>query len=417
MLLSAIAVKSYSQKDGDRIVAIVGNEAILESDLNNQLYLFTQKFKITEMTQGIVQEVLNQMINDKVIQAKAEQDSIYISDDEVRKQVDFRLQTLVQQFGSEKNIENTYGMTLTKIRSIIRVDIKKQMMIERMKQMKFGSGFSVSRAEVEIFFNEYKDSIPNIPETYELLQISKTPPLPDEAKKIAKDKAQIILDSLKSGKDFSELARRNSDDSGSAIQGGDLGKMKKGVLVKEFEDAAYLLEPGEVSNLIETIFGYHIIKLIEKSGDLIHTQHILVKFPHLESADFDAINLLKDIKSKSLNNEKKFKELAVEFSSDNNALLDSGYVGRVAINSLDSIQISSIKELNTGEITNPMRIGEQMEYTYSIYFLKAKFPEHKPELEGDFKELERMAIRIKEQKEVFKWIEELKKSIYVEVKI
>ena len=417
-ILLVLAPYLYSQQEGDRIIAIIGNEVILSSDLNYQLMLYARQNNITQLNDRVIQEVFKNMVTEKLILAKADQDSIYVSDEDVQKQLDYRIKSLVQQFGSEKNLEDAYGITVAKIKTILKDDIRKKMKVERMKQKKFGFGIIVTGTEVRDFYKQYKDSIPDVPETFELYEIMRIPTLSEEAKSMAHDKAEELLDSLKNGADFSELARKYSDDSASAVNGGGLGRVKKGVFVKPFEDAAFLLKPGEISGLVETEYGYHIIKVNEKIGDMIELQHILVRFPHLESADFDAINFLKDLKKKVQNGDETFQQLAFEYSQDQESAKDSGYIGRLNLNSLaDSSEANKIKNLNEGEISEPIRLGDSRDYSYNIFYVKEKVPEHKPTLETDYKLIENFAQNYKENKELAEWIDELKKSIYVEIKM
>lgn len=417
-IILMLASSLYSQAEGDRIIAVVGNEVILESDLNYQLMLYARQNNLTQLNDFIVQEVFQNMVTEKLILAKADQDSIFVSDEEVQKQLEYRIKTMAEQFGSEKNLEEAYGITIAKLKVLLKDDIKKKMKVERMKQKKFGYGLRVTRSEVLDFYNKYKDSIPAVPETFELYEIMRIPSLSEEAKKIAYDKIKLILDSLKDGADFSELARINSDDSASAVIGGDLGRVKKGVFVKEFEDAAFLLKPGEISDVVETQFGYHIIKVNEKTGDIIKLQHILIKFPHLESSDFEAINFLKDLKQKVLNNEASFKELAFKYSQDAESAKDSGYIGKLNLNSLaDTSEAGILKKLNVGEISDPIKLGDNVNYSYNIFFLKDKIPGHEAGLETDYQLIENYALNYKETKELNEWLEELKKSIYLDIKI
>lgn len=417
-ILLVLAPFIYSQQEGDRIIAIIGNEIILSSDLNYQLMLYARQNNISQVNDRIIQEVFRNMVTEKLILAKADQDSVYVSDEDVQKQLDYRIKSLIQQFGSEKNLEDAYGITVAKIKTILKDDIRKKMKVEKMKQKKFGFGIKVTRKEIQDFYKQYKDSIPDVPETYELYEIMRVPTLSEEAKSMARDKAEQLLDSLKNGADFSELARKYSDDSASAVNGGDLGRVKKGVFVKPFEDAAFLLKPGEISDVVETEYGYHIIKVNEKIGDMIELQHILVRFPHLESADFDAINFLKELKTKVQNGEATFQQLAYKYSQDQESAKDSGYIGILNLNSLaDSSEANKIKDLSEGQISDPIRLGDNRDYSYNIFYVKKRVPEHKPTLETDYKLIENYAQSYKENKELADWIDELKKSIYVEIKM
>lgn len=414
-MLSVCAV--YSQEEGDRIIAIIGNEVILESDLNYQLALFARQNSLTQFNEQIIQSVFQSMIAEKLMLAKADQDSITISEEDVQKNLDYRIKSLSEQFGSEKNLEEQYGVTIAKIKSMLKEDIRKKMKVEKLKQAKFGNSLKVTRNDVLDFYKNYKDSLPAVPETFELYQIVIFPKISDEEKAMARSRAQEILDSIKAGADFSAMAKKYSQDSASAVNGGDLGRMKKGIFVKEFEDAAFLLKAGEVSGLVETQFGYHIIKAYEKVGDIIKVQHILIKFPHLEKTDFEAINALKDIKSNILNKEGSFKWYALNKSEDVNSARDSGYIGKIPATNLDTNEIKILNSMNIGDISDPIRIGDNQDYSYTLFLLVDKIPAHKMSLETDYSILENYAQNFKEQKSLSEWLEELKKSIYVEIKI
>ncbi len=415
--LFILAFKANAQKEGDKILAIVGNEIILESDLNYQIMVYARQNNVSQLSDQLVQLVFQNMLTEKILLAKADQDSIEVSEDELQKQLDYRIQTLSQQFGSEKNLEEAYGLTVSKIKTILKDDIKKKMKVERLKQQKFGNMESIGKTEVLKFYDQFKDSIPAVPETFELYQIVRTPEVTDEAKRIARERAQQLLDSVKSGKDFSDMARKYSDDSASAVLGGDLGKSKKGSFVKEFEDAAYILKPGEISDVVETEFGYHIIKVIDKTGDIIHAQHILVKYPHLESADFEAINYLKDLRKKIENGEATFQQMAVKYSQEKQSATDSGYIGKMPETNLTPDELTAMKSLSTGGISDPVRVGDSHNYAYYMYLLKNQIPAHKITPENDYEMLEKYALNYKQQKEMSDWIEEIKKSIYVEIKV
>jgi peptidyl-prolyl cis-trans isomerase SurA len=412
-----VTFQVYSQGEGDKIIAIVGNEVVLQSDLNFQLYTFMNQNNLKEVTNDVVQQVLQSLITEKLMLAKAEQDSIYVTADEVNKQVEGRVRDMVSQFGSEKNVEEAYGMTIPKIKALLKDQTERNIKVSRVKQEKFGYGINVTKPEVIKFFGEYRDSLPQVPETYELFQIIRVPKITEDAKFIAKDKAEKILDSIKAGMDFGELAKKYSDDSLSAIQGGSLGKSKKGSFVKEFEDAAFLLKPGEVSGIVETEFGYHIIKLNDKTGDFITAQHILVKFPRLDAADFTEISYLKDLREKIKSGQVSFKDAAVLYSQDPKSAADSGYIGKVSINNLDQMEVLALKDLSKGDISDPVKVGDDRYYGYYMYLMYDKIPEHRATLETDYVIIEQYAQKYKEQKLLGEWLDELKKTIYLEIKL
>lgn len=410
--------KAYSQQipEEDKIIAIVGNNVITWSDLIYQMTLYAHQNHLTQLSQAIEQQVLMSMIADKLMLAKADQDSISAPDDEVQKQLNFRIKSLVDEYGSERNLEEVNNMTMPKIKEVLRENIKQSIKVDKLKQQKFGSGIKITRQQIVKFFDEKKDSLPPIPETFELYGISRSPGLTEEAKRLAYTKAKMILDSLKAGADFSEMAKKYSEDSAQAANGGYIGKVKKGSTVKEFEDAAFLLKPGEISDVVETILGYHIIKMIDKAGDEFEARQILVKFPKLESADFEAINYLKDLKEQALSGQKSFKLLALLYSQETKSAKDSGYVGKIPATSMDSSQVSVLRQLKPGDISDPIRIGDPQQYSYFIFYVKNIIPEHRPSLETDYTLIQNMAQNYEENKELSQWLDELRKTIYVDLK-
>jgi peptidyl-prolyl cis-trans isomerase SurA len=152
-IICSFTINVYSQEEGDRIIAIVGNEVILQSDLNFQLYNYMNQNNLHQISNDMVQQVFQNLLTDKLILAKAEQDSIYISQDEISKQVEGRLKELIAQFGSEKNLENVYGVTISRIKTLIAEQYERNAKINRVKQQKFGYGISVTIPEVTKFYN------------------------------------------------------------------------------------------------------------------------------------------------------------------------------------------------------------------------------------------------------------------------
>ncbi len=417
VLFILVFTNSYAQKEGDRIIAIIGNDIILESDLQYQVQLYMRQNQLNQLNPAVIYKIFQQMVNEKIIIAKAIQDSIVVTPEEVNKELDYRLKSLLEQFGSEERIEEIYGMSLGKIKLLLRDDLREKLLSEKMKRKKFPTGIKVTDNEVKEFYKEYKDSLPPSADEYEIAHIYVKRNVTDDEKRIAYEKAKLILDSVKNGVDFAELAKRHSDDVQTAKNGGDLGYARRGVFVKEFEEALFLLNnPGEISEIVETEFGYHIIKLTDKRGEQRKSSHILISYPKLESNDLQTINFLKDIKAKIVSGEMKFEEAAEKYSQETATKNKGGYLGFVSADRLDSNVISELNKLSPGEITDPIRIGESNNYGYEIIKLYSKMPSHKLTLDGDYERIKRYAEYFKEQKAIEEWIEELKKTIYVEIK-
>ncbi|MBU1299345.1 MAG: peptidylprolyl isomerase, partial [Bacteroidetes bacterium] len=299
----------------DRIVAIVDKEIIVESELNQQVDFFVSNNKVDPNTPGLKQQVLDVMINEKLILARAIEDTnVFVTEDEVTQQLDAILQQRIQQFGSERRLEELYGMPISKIKREFRDEMRKQILSQKMQQFKF-SGITVTRREVEEFFIEYADSLPPVPEEVELYHILKIPAKSLDVITAVKAKAQKVLDSLRMGGDFADFARRYSQDPGSAKVGGDLGFTRRGQFVKEFEEAAFALDEGKLSDLVESPFGIHIIQLTERRGEMINTRHILFKVETDSTSDLATILLLKSI-ADSIRSGGRFSDFAKRYSDD-----------------------------------------------------------------------------------------------------
>lgn len=407
----------FPQAEGDRVIAVAGNEIITESDFQYQVQLFARQNQLKEISPYIAQQIFQSMLTNKILLAKAQQDSIEVTEDEVSRELDNRLKAIIQQVGSEQRMEEVYGMSMAKIKAAIREDLQKNLMVEKLKRSKFQGAIRVSDKEVNDFYRNFKDSLPEVTEEFELAHIFLERKVSDPEKAEAKRIAELILDSIKSGMDFSELAKRNSQDPGSAPLGGDLGVAKKGTFVKEFEETVFSLKDGEVSDVVETEFGYHIIKLNEKQGDKVKCQHILIKFPKFESSDFETINFLNDLKIRIENKELTFEDAAKKYSMDTDTKDKGGYIGKIPAEQIDSLTLAELKNLTPVEISKPLRSGSDAVYGYELFELIKVYPPHKLSLKDDYSKIKRFAESYKENLEMEKWINEIRKYIYVDVKM
>src|SRR6267143_2519537 len=276
-LLWAPAVADSQPAVIDRIVAVVGKEPILLSDLNAQAEFYALNNHIDPNTPALKQQLLDAMVNEKLILAKALEDTtITVREDEVTSQLDALIAQRIQQVGSEKKLEELYGMPISRMKREVRDETRKQLLIQYLQEAKFGS-IQPSRREVEEFYKTFKDSLPTLPEHAEVYHILKIPRASEAAKASVKEKAARILDSIKAGGDFADFARRYSEDPATASSGGDLGSWRRGQFVKDFEEAVFSLKEKQISDIVETSRGFHIIQLLERHGELAHARHILFK--------------------------------------------------------------------------------------------------------------------------------------------
>ena len=409
----------YAQPgQGDRILAVVGDDIILESDFQYQLQLYARQNQLSEITPMIAQQVFQQILTDKIIYAKAVQDSIEISEDDINRELDFRIKSLIEQVGSTSQLEEIYGMSLGRIRLLLREELEKKLRADRLKRDKFRGGIKVSDKEVREFFEAYRDSLPASSNEYELSQIFITRKVSDTEKSLARQKALDILDSIRMGVSFEELATRHSEDPGSKVNGGFLGPAGKGVYVPAFEEALFSMSVGDVSEPVETEFGYHIIKLEDIQGDKRTARHILIGYPKLESSDIESISFLNDLKSRIERGDITFEEAAIEYSQATESKKDSGYVGFIPIESLDSAEMEAVVLLQNGGISDPVRVGSDQNYGYELLKVHKYVPEHELSLSDpdDYEKVKRFALYFKENKELEEWLNELKETIYVDIR-
>lgn len=406
-----------AQEAIDKIVAVVDNEIILQSELDFQTGIFASQRQLDPNTPGLKEQLLNSMIEEKLIYAQADLDSITVTEDDINQRIDYQINSFVQQYGSIANIEKIYGMSIDRIKRELRDEVRKSLMSQRLQEKNFGK-VQASRREIEEFFNTYKDSIGTIPEKVTIFHIFQNPKASEKLKKIFYDKALSLLDSIKAGADFFELAKNNSDDPGSAAQGGDLGFVKKGVFYPEFEEAAFKLNVGELSGVVESPVGFHIIQLLEKRGESINTRHILIKIKADENADLQTIDFLSSLRDSIQKGVGTFQEYAKKYSEDKETAPFGGELGNFYISQLDKALLDAVGKLKQGDIGFPRRLEYAPgTYGYHIVWLQSRIPQHKASLTDDYAEVKKLADENKKQKEYTKWIETIKSKIFWEVRI
>lgn len=398
----------------DKIVAIVDEHVILESELTGQIQFLAMNNRIDPKTPGLRDQVLQNMINEQLIIAQAKVDSVTVSDDEVQQQLDAQIQSRVQQVGSEAKLEEIYGMPISKIKREYRDEMRNNLLVQRMQQQHF-QGMQVGRYEVEEFYHKYKDSLPPVPEEVELSRIYIVPKPTPAALAQARARAETLLDSLKAGGDFAELAKKYSQDPGSAPQGGDLGLVRRGQFVKEFETAVFGLQEGQISPIVQTEFGFHIIQLLERRGDAVHARHILIRVEKSKSGDSITVALLDSLRTLALNGQ-SFAELAKKYSEDKETNLVGGSLGTVQYDQLDKTWLPYLDSLKNGQISVPFRVTAGASYGYQIVLMQKRTVAHQMTLATDYHKIEALALNLKRTKEYQEWMEQLRKEIFWQIK-
>ncbi len=403
----------------DRIDAIVGDKIILHSDI--ELQYQQMKLEGTEVPGDFKCAILDQMLSQKLLFEQAELDSIVVSEDEIEGELDRRIRYFVSMIGSEEKLEDYYGKSIIQIKDEFRKDINEQLLSQKMRT-KILEKVKVTPADVKFFFNSIpKDSLPYFNAEVEVGQIVMFPSVNQELKDYTKSQLTEIRKRILAGEDFCILAQLYSEDPGSADQCGDLGFIKRGEMVTEFEGAAFRLAENEISEVTETKFGLHIIQMLEKKGEKIRARHILMR---PKTTSFDLINAkekLDSIRTLIVSGKIQFSEAATKFSEDEETknmggMLVNPQTGNTffEIDQLDKAIYFSIEKLSPGEISPPELYqtpdGSQ---AYRILYLKSESTAHEANLKDDYSKIKAAAAQQKDELEFQRWIKEKSKGAYI----
>jgi len=407
-----------AQQKVDGIAAIVGNEIILLSDINAAVaqYSLQNKLNLSDKPQlynELSHKFLQNAINEKLLIIKADEDTIKADDDRVEQTLGQQLDYMVQQVGSVDKLEEYYGSSMAKIKKDFRKQIQDRFRIDLLRQKRFGD-VKISRREVEEFYKQYSDSLGTIPPTVDISHILLQVNPSDESLQEAYAKAMEIKKKLDEGADFAKLAEEYSEDPGSASRGGDLGFVSRGDLVKEFEEVAFALDEGEISDIVQSQFGFHIIQLLERQGEKVHVRHILIRLQPTKKDEQAVFEKLTEIRQKIINGDSTFEEMALKYSNDPNVDDDKGHLGKYRT---DSFQIEAFatvcKSLEPGEISPPFKT----EFGYHIVKLHSRQEARDVSLKQDWEQIEQLALEYKRKQKFEEWIASLREDIPIEVKM
>ncbi len=399
----------------DKIVAVVDKEIITESELNERVVFLAAQNHLDPGQADLRAQVLDGMISEKLVLAQAIIDSVEVTDDEVARALDQQIANFVRQIGSEQRVEQLYGKSISRIKRDYRNDVKNQLLVQKVRQQR-EANITISHHEVEDFFTSFKDSLPQVPEEYQLSHIYIVPRPDTSVEAKTRKIMQAILDSIRAGGDFADFAKRYSTDPGSAASGGDLGWEKRGVFVREFEETVFGLKEGEISNIVKTQFGFHIIQLLGRRGESVHARHILMRIDKGPASDSAAVDTLRSIRERILKGA-SFAEMASRYSEDEDSKTIGGDLGTLTTEQLQPDFATQIKDMKEGEISQPLRIVVGSSYGYHIIWMRKRTAPHAINLNDDYKRIEQLALYMKRNKQNAAWLDELKKTIYVDVRL
>jgi peptidyl-prolyl cis-trans isomerase SurA len=409
----------------DKIVAKVDNNIVLDSEVQ-QTYIEAIAQAQQGMTAPTRCEVFESLLINKLMVAKAEIDSVMVTDAEVMLQVDNRFNSVMQQFGGdEAMLVQVYGKTSEQLKGEIEDVIREQLIVNKMRS-KITEGVTVSPADVRAFFNSVPaDSLPLFTSEATVGQIVKKPDVnPKVREEILAQLRQFKQDILDGKADFADLAKRYSEDPGSGSQGGDLGFFRRGELAPEYESTALGLRQGEISDPVETQFGFHMIQLLEIKGSTYNTRHIL-RIPKASEEDILAAERYLDSLKREITLGKiDFAKAAKEYSEDRATSDNGGFFTDPATNSNrlslrtleDPVLYFTIDTMSVGDITKPIRFEDPREGTkVRILFYKAKYPAHRANLEDDYEKMKAATLRRKEEELLSKWFITAKEDVFIDI--
>ncbi len=419
LLLILILLTSFAsaQETIDKIVAVVDNEIVMQSELDFQVAMLVAQKKANPNNPELKGQVLNNIIEEKLAYAQALIDSIAVTDEDINRQIEYQISTLTQQYGGKEKVEQMYGMSIEKIKRELRDNVKKELLVQKLQEKKFGL-IDASRREVEEFYKKFKDSLGVIPERNKIYHIFRNPKLSAEVKEKYFKQALALLDSIKQGADFAVLAKKYSEDPGSAVAGGDLGFVKRGVFYPEFEAAAFALQTNQLSGVVESPAGFHIIQLMDRRGEAVKARHILVKIKNESTADLSAIDFLNNVRDSIVHKAGSFQDFAKKYSNDNETSSFGGMLGTFYLEQMDKNLLDIVSKLKDNEISYAKRVDYSGgNYGYHIVWLEKRITQHKPDVEVDYSDLKRLADEYKKQKLYSKWMDELKGKIFWEIRL
>jgi len=407
----------HAQSPGDSVidgvVAVVGANVILKSDVENQYLQYRLQGSIQGSPDKVKCNILETMLFQKLMLNQSELDSVKVTEAQVESELDRRMRYFVSQVGSPEKLEEYYQKSIVEIKNEVRDVIKEGMMIEQTQQ-KITKDVTITPSEVKAFFKKLpKDSIPDIASEYQIGMIVKQPVIGEQEKDEVRNKLKGFLDRIKKGDDFSTLAILYSEDPGSSKKGGELGMFKRGDMRPEFEAAAFKLKAGEVSDIVETEDGFHIIQMIERRGDYINVRHILLQ-PKVSPQSLIRCKTLLDSVAAQIEQKKLlFSDAVIKFSDDpsknNGGLLINATTGDSKFESgqLDPKIFFVVDKLKEGDISNPVLFKtDRGKEEYRIYYLKERTTPHKANLEKDYSKIQEWATNKKKMDVVDKWINE-----------
>ncbi|SHK59753.1 periplasmic chaperone for outer membrane proteins SurA [Reichenbachiella agariperforans] len=404
----------------DKIIAKVDDYIVLKSELEKGYMEFMSR---GEITQGDVKcQILESLVINKLMVAKAELDSVEVMDIQVEQELGQRMSYFIQQIGSEEKLEEVYGKTVAQFREELFDQIKEQMIVRKMQGL-ISADVSITPSEVKSFFKKIpSDSLPYFSTEVTIGHLVKIPEPNDKVKDQIRLELLEFKDQIENGMDFGVLASKYSMDPGSARQGGELGFFNRGELAPEFEAAALGMKPGEISEPVETQFGFHLIQLIERRGNRYNSRHILL-IPKATQSDIqESKDFLDSLRTSIVRDSMRFDILAKEHSDDKQTSGNGGYFSdadgamRISVEELDPTMFFTIDTMKVGEVSKPFEYKmPDGKAAVRIVYYRAKIPPHQANLLDDYQKIRSAALANKRNGIMSDWFKGAQGEVYINI--
>jgi peptidyl-prolyl cis-trans isomerase SurA len=407
----------------ESVAAIVGNEEIYLSDIENGVLDARMKDNRTPVDE-IRCRVFQELLISKLFVDQARIDSVVVTDDAVEGDLNMQINDAIRKAGSEKILEEYFHKSMVEIRRDIRKSMVEQQVVSEV-QNSITKNLSITPSDVKRYFNAIpKDSLPVIPSRVQISLIQLDPPENEENKADARQRLLDLRSQILAGKSFYTLAVLYSED-GSSVNGGEVGYKLRGELEKEYADAAFSLSKNTVSKIVETKYGFHIIQLIDRKGDLVNTRHILIRPKVKPEQSVRALAKLDSLAKLIRKDSLKFEDAAIKFSSHLDSRINGGKF--VSTNPSDRINWFSLDELNkemyikvrdlkTGEISDPFQTTDEIgNVVFRIVRLDDEIPAHRANLKDDYQFFYNAAMMNKRQTTYQEWIRKKTETTYIKI--
>ena len=424
VLLSTVNVLFAQSVMINKVVAVVGDNIILQSDVEREYanYILQGNPQDPE----VKCQMLQQMLTQKLLTQQAVIDSVTVTDDEVTDEVDRRMRIFIQRAGGQERLEQFLNRSVIQYKDEIRPDVREQLVANRMHG-KITENVGITPLEVKRFFESIpKDSLPEYNAEVEVGEIVVYPKLTKEEKESFKNKAEALRARIKAGEDFATLARLYSQDPGSAADGGDLGFFDRTRMLKEFTAHAFRLKAGEMSPVFETDYGFHFLQVLERRGEQVRARHILIKTEpspaSLERAKLQIDTIYQGVSAKKI----PFSTAASLYSDNNETKYNGGMLMNaeavqvrttyIPTDKLDPSIFFAIDTMKVGGFSKPYQFtSREGKQGYRFVYLKSKTDPHRANLDQDFPKIKELAYEDKVGRIVSEWFEKRRESTYIKI--